>query len=515
MRGKLLSALQQRPYFLVLLPLFFIAHGYNDLFGFFPFQFVLLNFITTLFAAALLYLTAAALFKNKQKNALFTFWLLLIILAFGSIHDEFKKIFNAGFFSSYKFILPLILLAFILLFIYLKKKESAFSGFFRFLNLLFFIFLLYEFFSGILNFIHYKKGSNLLDNRFTAVSQYRSKSFVPDSAKPDIYFLVFDAMPSTNAMKTSWNYDNSSLDSFLLKKGFYISKDSKSNYNLTVLSVSSTLNMDYTPPINLYQDETKMYFKASASILDNSLTKILQKEGYSISQYQPVSFNNKDWKGTLFFHDMLYMNYFYKTLPGRMYRDLGWNFSRLNLTFIKENAISRYEKRNIESERDLHKTIELVKGSCSLTNPKPQFVYAHFELPHDPFVFDSAGNRKPTVETIQLTEEDQPNAFIEQVKFANHIIDTLVTHIKKSNKKNTVIIIEGDHGFRNIYGKKGYMTFDNLNSIYYPDGDYRSHYPSISPVNSFRVVLNKFFAASMPLLKDSSIFIPYTLPGEK
>ena len=122
---------------------------------------------------------------------------------------------------------------------------------------------------------------------------------------------------------------------------------------------------------------------------------------------------------------------------------------------------------------------------------------------------------KPVEKTVAYSEEEQPAAFIEQVKFANKIIRDIVTYIKKSNKPNTIIIIEGDHGFRNIYGKKGYMIFDNFSSFYFPDQNYQALYPGISPVNSFRVVLNNFFNAELPLLKDSSIFIPYTLPGEK
>jgi hypothetical protein len=122
---------------------------------------------------------------------------------------------------------------------------------------------------------------------------------------------------------------------------------------------------------------------------------------------------------------------------------------------------------------------------------------------------------KKAEKTITYNEADQPAAFIEQVKFANKLIQQLVTHIKQANKKNTVIIIEGDHGFRNIYGKKGYMIYDNFSSFYFPDRNYKDLYPAISPVNSFRVVLNNFFDAKLPLLKDSSIFIPYTLPGER
>jgi phosphoglycerol transferase MdoB-like AlkP superfamily enzyme len=156
-----------------------------------------------------------------------------------------------------------------------------------------------------------------------------------------------------------------------------------------------------------------------------------------------------------------------------------------------------------------------VKSSCSLRKSKPQFVYAHYLLPHDPYIYDSTGNLKPVENTVIYAEEKQPAAFIEQVKFANKIILQLVTHIKKTNKPNTVIIIEGDHGFRNIEGKKGIMIYDSFSSFYFPNNNYTELYPSISPVNSFRVVLNNFFDANLSLLKDSSIFIPYTLPGEK
>jgi hypothetical protein len=369
--------------------------------------------------------------------------------------------------------------------------------------------------AGLINFNQYKKGSNLLDNRFNTYNNYKSQTQLTDAEKPDIYFLVFDGMPSTKAMQSAWNFNNSTLDTFLRREKFFISEDSKSNYNLTVLSLSSTLNMDYTSSIDLTQNEVKMYFKASSSILNNSLTKILSKEGYQISQYQPVSFGNKDWNGTLFFREMLYMNYFYKTLPGRIYRDLGWHFSNLKFKFVDKFYESKYEKRNIKAEKDNEHLITLVKNSCADTKLQPQFVYAHFVLPHDPFIFDSTGKRKETKLTLQLSETEQVNAFIEQVKYANKVIEQLVKHIKQNNKKNTVILIEGDHGYRNIYGNKGYMVFENLNAIYLPGKDSVTLYSSMSPVNSFRIILNKYFSANLPLLKDSSIFIPYTLPAEK
>ncbi|WP_164972668.1 sulfatase-like hydrolase/transferase [Lacibacter luteus] len=386
---------------------------------------------------------------------------------------------------------------------------------FLFANTLMLLLMCYELIDGAARWATYKKGGNLIDNRFQAYKAIKNPVTIPDSIKPDIYLLVFDAMPSTIAMKKEWSFDNSNLDSSLSKEGFYINSFSKSNYNLTVLSIASMLNMDYTPPIDIYQDETKMYFKASASILDNSLTRFLLKQEYDIKQYQPVSFNNNDWDNKVFFSDMLCMNYFYQTLPGRMYRDLKWGFLRIKNKLIPSDIFAKVQKQNLQHQADLEKTIQLVKQSCALKKNQPQFVYAHFQLPHDPFIYDSTGKLKPPANTININESDQPSAFLEQVKFADNIILQLVLHIIRNNKKNSIILVAGDHGYRNVHGTRSYMVFDNFSSYYFPDSNYLNLYSSISPVNSFRVVLNKYFNTGLPLLKDSSIFIPYTLPGNE
>jgi hypothetical protein len=45
-----------------------------------------------------------------------------------------------------------------------------------------------------------------------------------------------------------------------------------------------------------------------------------------------------------------------------------------------------------------------------------------------------------------------------------------------------------------------------LNAYYFPDGEYDALYPSISPVNSFRIVLNHFFNQDYDILPDLSYF---------
>jgi hypothetical protein len=51
-----------------------------------------------------------------------------------------------------------------------------------------------------------------------------------------------------------------------------------------------------------------------------------------------------------------------------------------------------------------------------------------------------------------------------------------------------------------------------LNAYFFPDRKYDGLYPDITPVNSFRVVLDTFFGARLGLLPDKSYFSTWGEP---
>jgi phosphoglycerol transferase MdoB-like AlkP superfamily enzyme len=125
-------------------------------------------------------------------------------------------------------------------------------------------------------------------------------------------------------------------------------------------------------------------------------------------------------------------------------------------------------------------------------------------LPHEPFYLDSTGNYVSDTIIIRNTF-DFKTGYLNQLKYANMLLKKIIAAISK-NSKNKVVIMEGDHGYREYVGEGAKeKSFMNLNTYYFSDGDYSQLYDGISPVNSFRVVLNKYFCQSLPLLKDSSI----------
>lgn len=66
----------------------------------------------------------------------------------------------------------------------------------------------------------------------------------------------------------------------------------------------------------------------------------------------------------------------------------------------------------------------------------------------------------------------------------------------------------GDHGYRGDAGiTDSIASYQNFSAIYFPDKNYKYLDDSLSSVNVFRLVLNKYFNAKLPMLKYKSFNI--------
>jgi len=81
---------------------------------------------------------------------------------------------------------------------------------------------------------------------------------------------------------------------------------------------------------------------------------------------------------------------------------------------------------------------------------------------------------------------------------------TIQQKIISTSPVKPIIIVQGDHGV------KDYNRASILNAYYLPGGVEKKLYPTISLVNSFRVILDNYFGKQYPLLDDTS----YTTPLE-
>jgi hypothetical protein len=500
------------PLYILLLPLFFILHHNNELFGFIPFQQSLIAF-----ALCVLYLVIWTLlfflFNHSLDRAAFVAFLVgIFTLYFGVYLDFLKTVFGHSFFSSYKFVVPVSLLLIVLLSKYHGRKTDRMQKVKVYLNVVLMLFVLIEVISSIVYFVEVPSHRHLIYPSKPISSQYLpSEKKLND--KPDIYFIVFDAYTSTPTLKRLWKFDNIPMENWLEENGFYIVKDSKANYNFTPFSIASTFNMDYLNPKWATKGNIpKFELRGVRSMSDNETMSLLKKEDYQLRFFAPFESKIEDIGLYHEFSDFGLKEFYRQTFPNRFKLDVLWNFvsGKFNLGIDHKRKVEDLPlyRNYIQRANDIQTTINKVKEitDTSLIR-RPQFVYAHFLITHQPHLFDSTGNLRKGIDLI--SQRYLFDTYTQQVMYANKVIRELVDWIKLHNKKNTVIIIEGDHGFRDFPPSMNSFHFPNFNAVYFPDKHYNQFYPQLTPVNTFRIVFNHYFGQNLPLLKDTSIFVKF------
>ncbi len=180
------------------------------------------------------------------------------------------------------------------------------------------------------------------------------------------------------------------------------------------------------------------------------------------------------------------------TLFSRLYKAFEWVF---------------VEVRHIDNNELF---LRKVKETSATKHKLPQFIYAHFYMPHEPFFFDKNGRRKDDDTVMAEYKIRSIPGYLEYLQYTNTRIRGLVDTIMINTQSKATIILASDHGFRSATTLPNpKFHFQNLNAIYFPSGNYDQLYDSLSNVNIFRVVLNSLYAQRLPLLKDSTIFLEH------
>jgi hypothetical protein len=268
------------------------------------------------------------------------------------------------------------------------------------------------------------------------------------------------------------------------------------------MSLGSELNLSYLANLdNHHRFYTKDFFEANYTIYHNELCEILQKQGYEINNYSIFDIKDAPVVITPAMTQLTWRSVLGQTFFNKLNRDIGWHFFGL----FPEDYLpaSRREKFEDDITR-ITETVEGIVSSAKKKSGKPKFVYAHFLMPHETYYFDSSGKRLDILYTAKtlINKKD----YINQVAYTNKfIMGPVIDSLFKYARRPFAVIIQGDHGYRNYPADKVILEFENMSAVYFSDKDYSVFHDSLSSVNTFRIVLNKYFQQSLPLLKDSVI----------
>ncbi len=335
--------------------------------------------------------------------------------------------------------------------------------------------------------------------------------------RPTIYYLVMDAYTRNDVLQEYFGFDNSEFTDYLKDKGFYVADKAISNYGQTVLSIPSALNMEYLDSvINELGDEHESRWPMATVLNNNKVLNILQDQ-----QYKSISF------------DASMFEVVYLKSADVFHQTPGTKFSLYQNELVNMSILRAFNRRKpivTESPEDFHRKKILEAFRVMETIPEknsPYYVHGHVLAPHQPFLFDKDGNPVNPGHNYNIwlpldsTTDNSyyKKAYIEQLQFVNKKLTHLIDKILADSKVPPIIIIQGDHGscseLRNHHGFENNdfkERFSILNAYYFPDKDYSMLYDSISPINSFKVVMNKYFDGSYELEPDRALYSDWDYP---
>ncbi len=317
---------------------------------------------------------------------------------------------------------------------------------------------------------------------------------------PDIYILIFDEFAAPASVSDVWGYDHNAFVTELEEQGFFFARNSKTRFPFTHLSIPGIMNLEYpeqdisrTESLSLYNNNQTFRF------LNQSGYQIYFLDGWGGFEYtfnipvaELVCFYDTSFEPHYRFDDFSYM------LMGQSM------LASLTEKWMKTNANHYYLGH--------HFFLDYIEQFPARANAleQPGLLYAHVMAPHLPYVFDRHGNFNvnPTNywEYRQLDPALLRDLYFEQYLYVSNRITSITESILKNSLVPPVILLFSDHGPRlesaGVAGQEHHHRV--LNAVFFPDEQYHALYDNISPVNTMRVLFNKYFDTDYDMLNEYS-----------
>lgn len=439
--------------------------------------------LAILFSNIFVFFLFLLLLKNNHKAGILSIIPLLFIdyyFVFFNIISQITFVENLQLLNFPKIhwvFLFILLVVLLFIFLFLKRSRSRFFKLNLYFNIVFLSFLIVE----IFQYYSIEKFNIKLTDIPTKEGDVVFKRNT--SSLPDIYFIVFDSYTGNINLNKYWQYDNSEIQDYLKSKKFHLS-EAFSNYNYTQLSIASTVNASLLN-INKISDFYQTRIVDLIFIIkNNEVFNILKDYNYT---YKEMSlFNYKDpYPDGFIFRENLYYRTFYCLIQEKL-------FGVKTPAFMNYNDSLYADLMGIKKEEN------------------PFFLYAHFSIPHSPFIYDSSGVKNTNSNNI-FNDYDK-EAYLSQLKYTNKVMRKLVENILR-NDSNSIIIIQGDHGYRYLEEEENKDLFTEkysiINAIYLPDHNYSSLPDTMYSVNTFRYIFNSYFGTEFKILLNKKVDLGY------
>ena len=469
---------------------------------------LILPILFILSIAIALWYVIKIILKNTIKSALLSSFYTFLFFSYGHIFIIIQSNLAAEFFISVHVILLVSYTVFVVIgTYYVVKTNRRLNNLTTIANAMSITALVFVFFSiGIYNFENTYNNFQVEDSNPIVLGNDFKKT-------PDIYYIVMDEYAPLRTLEKFYDYDNSDFIKFLEEKGFYVPKNSHSNYAQTSTSLASSLNMKYLNYLSdIVGNESKDHGILYQMLDNNLVMRIFKSAGYQVYNISSGAWNT----GNLNIADEHLCskneNMDFRTLYQLKQTSILRSFD----IFIKEPTSRIFHQEH--RDRILCQFDEVVK--IKQKTEKPVFVFMHVLSPHDPFVFGPNGEEVdykytfgPTTEMAGLVSSEEIKAYRDQVIYLSKILQQTIDKLTENSDNPPIIILQSDTGpdisFADTKEEQYIGRMSIFNAYYFPNEKYDLLYHDITPVNSFRVVFDSQFQTNNGLLKDKLFFSTY------
>jgi hypothetical protein len=450
--------------------------------------------LLSIVAAAFLTLAFYAIFRDWKRAALLSTLALILFYSYGHIYILLKGMeLNGLFLFRHRTLVPLWIVLGVLLVWWVSRKAFRTETATYALNLVGIFLLILPVFQ-LTTFLLQSRSSQTGQNP-TALSLN-----VGDQP-PDIYYIILDGYGRSDILKNEYGYDNTDFLNSLQDLGFYVAECSQSNYAQTQMSLASSMNFDYLDALSDRfvpgsDDRTGL----DALIHKGAVRQSLEKAGYQTvafaTGFLATELRDADYflspehsRGQLNEFEFLLM----ETTLARLLQD--------GNRFGMQSAGSELFRERTLFALDQVDELSYIQG--------PKFVFLHLIVPHPPYVFGPTGGPVEPADVGSTKTQEGASHYRDQVIYINSRMMEILPKIITSSSTPPIIVIQGDHGPTVASSPRSRMS--NLNALFLPGVDV-SIPPTITPVNTFRLILNEYFGQDLELLEDISLYSEYTDP---
>lgn len=514
-----MPALFRKPFFPFLFALFPVlslyAHNVTQLNP----SVTIRSFVVVVFSTALLLLIFRRLVRDWYRSGLLTSITLLLFFTYGQTYLLVKNVTVWGLLiGRHRFLIPLWLAIFLYSMWILRYRIQRVKHLTPALNFISLSMLVLP----LTTILQFEIQFHAKQQEIETSNPQSCGQLSPSSGDlPDVYYIILDAYAGHDVLWEAYQYDNSPFLTALMERGFFVADRSQSNYNHTELSLSSSLNMNY---IQALDPDLSYGGHVDRSKIFPLLTRNVVREIFKCLEYKIVTFDSgyywTGWRDA----DIFIAGDTYRIAGARRLQGINSFESMLIQTsagVIVTSVAARLPdniRKGFDSPYQSHRD-RISSTLDSLANNVPylagsKFVFAHLLIPHPPYVFGPSG--EPIEQYIAFTlgikqgsgsEVSEHEGYPNQVTYINDQILQVVDSILAASRVPPIIILQGDHGI----GRHSRDKLSILNAYYLPDSSLPTLQTTISPVNTFRVILNEYYIGQYEILEDVSY---YSLPSE-